>query len=48
MDKEVEIEVKSYKEELLNEINKVRKEHSQKEVKTIINEELDFNEKTLS
>lgn len=46
IDKEVEIEVKSYKEELLKEINKTRKEHGQKEIKTIINEELDFNEKT--
>lgn len=45
-DEEVEIEAKSYKEELLNEVNKVRKEHNQKEVKEIINEELDFNEQT--
>lgn len=45
-DKEVEIEAKSYKEDLLNEINNVRCEHGQKEVKKIINEELDFNAKT--
>ena len=45
-DEEVEIEAKSYKEDLLNEINNVRKEHNQKEVKQVINEELDFNEKT--
>lgn len=45
-DEEVAIEAKNYKEELLNEVNKVRKEHNQKEVKEIVNEELDFNEKT--
>ena len=45
-DKEIAIEAKSYKEELLNEINNVRREHKQKEVKQIINEELDFSETT--
>ena len=45
-DEEVEIQAKSYKEELLNEVNKVRKEHGQKTVKEIINEELDFSEQT--
>ena len=46
IDKEVEIEAKAYKEELLNEVNNVRKEHGQKEVKEIINEELDFDKNT--
>lgn len=45
-DEEVAIEAKSYKDDLLNEINNVRKAHNQKEVKQVINEELDFNEKT--
>ena len=45
-DEEVEIEAKYYQEELLEEINKVRKEHSQKEIKNVTNEELDFNNKT--
>ncbi len=45
-DEEVEIEAKSYKDDLLNEINNVRKAHGQKEVRQVINEELDFNEKT--
>jgi len=45
-DEEVEIEAKNYKEDLLNEINNVRKEHNQKEVKQLINEELDFDEQT--
>ena len=45
-DEEVEIQAKSYKEELLNEVNKVRTEHGQKTVKEIINEELDFSEQT--
>lgn len=45
-DEEVEIQAKSYKEELLNEVNEVRKEHGQKAVKEIINEELDFSEET--
>ena len=45
-DEEVAIEAKSYKEDLLNEINNIRKEHNQKEVKQVINEELDFNEHT--
>lgn len=44
-DKEVEIEAKSYEEELLEEINSVRKEHGQKPIKTIESTELDFNEK---
>lgn len=45
-DEEVEIEAKSYSEELLEEVNKVRKEHGQKEFKSITNEELTFNEET--
>lgn len=45
-DEEVAIEAKSYKDDLLNEINNVRKAHNQKEVRQVINEELDFNEKT--
>ena len=45
-DEEVAIEAKNYKEDLLKEINNVRKEHNQKEVKQVVNEEPDFNEKT--
>lgn len=45
-DEEVEIEAKSYSKELLEEINSVRKEHDQKGLKSITNEELAFNEKT--
>lgn len=45
-DEEVKIEAKYYKEELLNEINKVRESHGQKKVKEIINEELDFDLET--
>ena len=37
-DEEVEIKAKAYKDELLNEINEVRKEHEQKPFKTINNE----------
>lgn len=40
---EVEIQAKYYKEELLEEINNVRKNHNQKELKTTTNEELDFD-----
>ena len=45
-DEEVEIKAKAYKDELLNEINEVRKEHEQKPFKTINNEELDFSIQT--
>lgn len=45
-DEEVEIEAKSYNDELLNEINNVRKEHNQKEFKKVTNQELVFNEIT--
>lgn len=45
-DEEVEIEAKFYKEELLKEVNEVRKEHEQKELNEIVNEELDFDIKT--
>ena len=45
-DEEVEIEAKYYKEDLMNEINNIRKEHNQKPIKTLVNEELDFNEVT--
>ena len=45
-DAEVEIEAKYYRDELLKEINDIRKEHGQKEIKTLVNEELVFNEKT--
>lgn len=46
IDKEVEIEAKAYKEELLEEINNVRKEHGQKQIKETVNEELDFDRNT--
>lgn len=46
IDQEVEIEAKIYKEELLEEINNIRKEHGQTDLKEIINEELDFDPKT--
>ena len=45
-DAEVEIEAKYYRDELLKEVNEIRKEHGQKEIKTLVNEELVFNEKT--
>ena len=45
-DEEVEIEAKYYKEELLEEVNKVRCEHNQKKVRELKNEELDFDKKT--
>lgn len=45
-DEEVEIEAKAYKDELLNEVNEVRKDHGQKEVKSLNNEELDFSVQT--
>lgn len=45
-DAEVEIEAKYYRDELLKEVNEIRKEHGQKEIKILVNEELVFNEKT--
>lgn len=45
-DAEVEIEAKYYRDELLKEVNEIRKEHGQKEIKTLVNEELEFNEGT--
>lgn len=45
-DEEVEIETKAYKDELLNEVNEVRKAHGQKAVKSLNNEELDFSVQT--
>lgn len=45
-DEEVEIETKYYKEDLINEINNIREKHNQKPIKTLVNEELDFNEVT--
>lgn len=45
-DEEVEIEAKYYKKELLEEVNKVRKEHNQKGINEVVNEELDFDKKT--
>ena len=45
-DEEVEIEVKSYNDELLKEINDIRKKHNQKEITSVINQELVFNDKT--
>jgi len=45
-DAEIEIEAKYYRDELLKEANEIRKEHNQKELKTLVNEELVFNEKT--
>lgn len=45
-DKEVELEAKSYDEELLREINEVRAKLNKKEYKTIEKKELNFDEKT--
>lgn len=45
-DEEVDIAKRVYDDELLDEINTVRKSHGQKEVKSLKKEELDFDEKT--
>lgn len=45
-DAEVEITTKYYKEELLNEVNNERIKHNQKKLKSLENEEIEFNDET--